>query len=131
MTFPERDERAWNGRVAAEYGCTVTFENARGETLVRTRKGPPAEALRALCNEVTALDSSFRIVAYSTPQTILGDMTGARVDHDGSGGLRREQARPEHTGAARAGVAALVHERLRLSERPHDYVAREARERNW
>lgn len=62
----------------AAYGCTVSFENDAGRTLVLHRLGKPTVALVECLGEALALDRSFRVVAYSTPQTIYADMSGGR-----------------------------------------------------
>lgn len=72
----ERDTRGWNGRLAREYGCTVTFENEDGATLTLHRRGAPEAVLAALCDEAKAIDETLRVVSYSSPATILTDVTG-------------------------------------------------------
>lgn len=122
-------ERAWNGRAAAEYGCTVTFENDGGQVLVLARKGPPRDVLRALCDAALAVDPSFRVVCYSTPETIRQDLMG-RYNHEVSARTNRSLATPENRALGQAGLLHLLHPRMRGSD-PHahrKYRALDARE---
>lgn len=105
-------ERAWKSSTAAEYGCTVTFENEAGQTLVLHRVGPPSRALAALCDEALALDPTFRLVSYSTPDTILSDVRG-RYTADQRSAAGRSQFTPEGGVLSRIGRLPLLHPRLR------------------
>jgi hypothetical protein len=107
-------ERAWNSRVAAEYGCTVTFENDGGQTLVLTRKGPPQDALRALCADALAADPTFRVICYSNPATIRQDLIG-RFDPTTSARHRDSLVRAEARALGGAGMLHMLHPRLRGS----------------
>jgi hypothetical protein len=105
-------ERAWNGRTAAEYGCTVTFENDGGQTLVMQRKGPPIDALRALCDDALAADPTFRVVCYSNPATIQQDLVG-RIDPTLSVRSSHSLVKPEGRALGAAGMLHMLHPRLR------------------
>jgi hypothetical protein len=107
-------DRAWNGRTAAEYGCTVTFENYGGQTLVLTRKGPPIDALRVLCDDALAADPTFRVVCYSNPATIHQDLVG-RIDPTLSVRSSRSLVKPEARALGAAGMLHMLHPRLRGS----------------
>lgn len=100
----ERDERRWNGRIAPEYGCTVTFENEDGATLTLHRKGAPEAALAALCDEAKAIDATLRVVSYSSPPTILSDVTGPPT---------RNGRRREASVLGQIGRLEMLHRRLR------------------
>lgn len=104
-------DRAWNGRTSAKYGCTVTFENESGQTLVLAREGSPSDVLRALCAEAIAADPSFRVVAYSSPETIRHDLRG-RFSPELSARSAASQRLPEGRALARVGLTALIHPRL-------------------
>ena len=69
-----------NGRERAEYGCTTTWKNAKGETLTVYRGGPPRAALLSVARDVTQLDDTYLLLTYSTPETIYRDLAtvGAR-----------------------------------------------------
>jgi hypothetical protein len=108
----ELHDRAWNGRTAAEYGCTVTFENDGGQTLVLTRKGQPGAALRALCADALAADPTFRVVCYSNPETIRQDLIG-RVDPTMSARHSRSLVKPEGRALGGVGMLHMLHPRLR------------------
>jgi hypothetical protein len=107
-------ERAWNGRTSAHYGCTVTFENDGGQTLVLTRTGPPGDALRALCADALAADPSFRVVCYSNPETIRQDLIG-RVDPTMSARHSKSLVHPEGRALGAAKMLHMLHPRLRGS----------------
>ena len=66
------------GRERAEYGCIVTFRSndEPGHVWTIHKLGPPLKALRAACDEALNIDESFRVVSFSTPETVYGDMQG-------------------------------------------------------
>lgn len=72
-----------SGEEAATYGVTVSFENAAGERLVVHRSGPRRVAIEQCFAVATGYDSTFRIIAISTPQSIFTDMQGARLPRFG------------------------------------------------
>jgi hypothetical protein len=90
----------------------VTFENDGGQTLVLTRKGPPKDALRALCDDALAADPTFRVVCYSNPATITQDLIG-RVDPTISARHSHSLVRPEGRTLGAAGMLHMLHPRLR------------------
>lgn len=100
----ERDERAWNGRLSAEYGCTLTLENDGGETLTLHRAGRPETVLGMLCDEALQIDGTLRVISYSSPATILADVTGPPT---GTGRHR------EATVLGMVGRLQMLHPRLR------------------
>lgn len=130
-TLRERDERIWNSRVAAEYGCTVTFESESGQTLTLSRRGHPIAAFKALCADALAQDATYRLVGYSTPQTIRTDLDGARIEHFGAGGERRGQPTPEAIIASHSDLLPVVHPRLRGAQLDHQERDEEAHYRGW
>ena len=68
-----------NGVERARYGCTTTWKNAKGETLTVYRGGSPKEAVAEIARDVLALDETYRLVCYSTPETIYRDVAMADV----------------------------------------------------
>jgi hypothetical protein len=105
-------ERAWNGRTAAAYGCTITFEADDGMTLTLARVGQPNAVARALCAEAEALDPTYRVVSYSSPRTILTDLEGRFSD--GARALRHVAGQsPEGQALSGAGLLRMLHPRLR------------------
>jgi hypothetical protein len=105
----------------AHYGCTVSFENATGDRRTRTRSGSPSLVLAALCDEALALDPTYRVVSYSSPQTIYGDLVGARADRvqrrqGNTEGVQRS-AFPEAAMLAQVRRSEMLHPRLRLYDR--------------
>lgn len=98
------------------YGCTVTFatlDKSRWLTLVATNE-QPTKGLRALVREALRIDPSFRVVSYSTPQTILVDISGNR------GGANGRGVSVERTALSRIGMSKYLHpEAERPSVRNH------------
>lgn len=99
-----------NGDARAEYGCVVSFENADGATFSVHRQGPPLRGLKEACAIALARDEGYRVVCFSTPQTIFTDLQ----ERDYAG----PQRLPEHIALGRIGLAALLHPRLRSPGRP-------------
>lgn len=92
-----------NGKEAAEYGATVTLENADGERLTVHRAGMPVRrCVRDAYDYATRLDPGYRIVAVSTPTSVYGDLIGAE---------RRNGVSPESA----MGLGEMLHPRLRRS----------------
>ena len=117
----ERVRPAMGGSSRPQYGFILSFENSCGQTLSLHKKGPILKWVREACAGALALDSSFRVVAYSTPDTILGDLQGAREpirvkSRAGHVGVSREAlvepVLPEMAVLARAGLRELLHPRL-------------------
>src|SRR4051812_16350582 len=100
----ESDERGWNGRISAEYGCTVTFESDGGERLTLSRVGAPERVLGELCDEALQIDETLRVICYSSPATITADVTGPPT--------RNGRAR-EATVLGMIGRLEMLHPRLR------------------
>lgn len=120
-----RDPRNWmSGAKSAEYGCVCTFENDRGETLSGHRTGPLMAGLRDLIEAAQARDPSYRLTSYSTPTSILSDITGRRTRRIGIDGRPSESALPEVISASRIGRLDAIHPRLRLVMRAHDSTLR-------
>ena len=63
-----------------QYGATATFrEDVSGETWTRSVTGVTAVvALREMVGEADSWPGSWKLVAFSTPQTIFTDMAGTR-----------------------------------------------------
>jgi hypothetical protein len=104
-----------NSRERAQYGCTTTWENAAGRRLVLSRVGPPSVVLRRQAEDALALDETFRLVCYSTPETIYTDLQGARLARWTNGGSTRTDpdngkwAAPIHPEAVALGMLGLRH----------------------
>lgn len=102
------------GRDRAKYGCMVSFENADGETLVLHRLGAPRAALEIACDDALALDPTFRVTSYSTPQTIYADLQGREAFASGQG-FDTAPMLPEAQALGRAGRRTMLHPRLKRS----------------
>lgn len=113
-TPPGKTKTIYGGHDAALFGCTATFENSEGKTLTIHRDGPTLTGLRNACLTAFALDQTFKIVAYSTPQTIFGDLDGARGDLQPSNGkaARQRKPHPETIMMGRIKMRHMVHPRL-------------------
>lgn len=96
----------------AQFGCTVTFENEAGKRLTYHRTGPPADVLRQLCEAALAKDDTYRVISYSTPQTIYTDLQGERESETYS--LKKEPTLPEEQALGRIGMLHM----LRLKQKP-------------
>lgn len=109
----------------AEYGCIVTFENAARQRLVLARVGPPMKALKIACDDAREADSTFRIVSYSSPETVYRDLVGRTTGESDSRSILSVEVQV----ATRAGLREMLHERLiRLAEgRLEDRKLRRAR----
>lgn len=117
-----------NSEDRARYGSLTTWENAAGETFVIHRTGKLKEAIREAAAIALALDPSFRLVSYSTPDTIYTDLKGGRADfiHPASGfkatyGKANPVALPEQIILGQAGLRHLIHPkivRLTTGQRP-------------
>ena len=101
-------------RERAEYGCTLTFENDNGQRLVVVRKGPPMAGFRQACAIALSHDETFRVISYSTPETIFRDLTG-RMVMDGNTTVML----PELQLAARYGLRHMLHRRLLEASEAH------------
>lgn len=96
----------------ALYGAIVSFENADEKTLTIHRQGPPEKVVLAACEIALRLDPSFRVVSYSTPQTIFADLDGARM-HRVHLNFDTPSNRPEELILSRLGLSSMLHPRLR------------------
>ncbi len=85
-----RGNTKFSGRDRQAYGCLLSFEADDGSTLTLHRTGPRRTAIRTAVAIALAQDESYRVVAFSTPETIYTDLTGGRVD-----GKRGPVALPE------------------------------------
>src|SRR2546430_15146 len=117
-----------NGQERNRFGCLTTWENGEGKTITLLRTGPMKEALSHAAECVLMLDPTFRLVAYSTPETIYSDLIGARADNQlqaGSNGWShgKTRARPlsEQMALGRIGRPDLLHPRL--AQRGRDFRA--------
>lgn len=90
-----------------QYGCVMTFENADGKRLVIHRLGNANAATHACCETALRLDPTFRVICYSSPQTVYADILG-RIEHKSAAGTQTIQ-RPEPQALSRAGLAHLIH----------------------
>lgn len=105
-----------------KYGCITTWEAPDGMTLTLHRTGPTlAAALRTAAAIALGEREDYQLAAYSTPETIYGDLIGARADYlkpSGYGGKTswsQPAALPEQIVLANAGLSwrELLHPRLR------------------
>jgi hypothetical protein len=83
-----------------------------GDRLTLHATGPAGLAVSGLCATALARDPSYRLISYSTPETIYGDMQGNRADIVGPTGLVRRQPRPEAQILGRIGRIDLLHPRF-------------------
>lgn len=60
-------------------GITTTWKNEYGELLTVHRTGRPTRILAEIAAGVTRDDPTYRLVSYSTPDTILRDLQGTRM----------------------------------------------------
>lgn len=67
-----------NARDRAKHGCVTTWQNADGRTLSLYREGSPRKGIASAINTALALDPSFRLVSYSTPETVYRDLVADR-----------------------------------------------------
>jgi hypothetical protein len=112
---------AFSGRDRGAFGCIVTFENAAGDTLSGHRPGKPLAALTQLCDAALELDPSFRVVSYSTPETILTDLRGRQV-RDMRTAERGGGSIPEPFACGMAKRREMLHPRLRGGSRSADLL---------
>ena len=98
----------------AIYGVIVTFENERGELLTRHCDGPPQKALERLLAEAEAKDPTFKVVAYSNPQSIYGDLVGSRAHYVDETGHPQAPNWPEVGALARIHRLDALHPRLAI-----------------
>lgn len=92
-----------NGRERAEYGCVTIWKNAAGETMQVYRGGSPREALITTARDVLSRDDTFRLLVYSTPETIYRDLAMADARQNP---LART---PESAALAQVGLHHLLH----------------------
>lgn len=95
-----------NGRERAEYGATISFENADGRRLtVANTHMPVRSAIKAACVEARMLDATYRVVSISTPDTIFSDLQQREISHGRPD--NREEWQLSHVGET-----AMLHPRL-------------------
>lgn len=92
-----------NGVERAKYGCTTTWKNASGELLTVHRGGSPKVAVIDIARDVLALDETYRLVCYSTPETIYRDVAMADAR------LNTKARTPESAVLSMAGLSHLLH----------------------
>jgi hypothetical protein len=107
--WPDAPQVLKGGAERAEYGCIVTFERDDGLRLTIHRQGPPMKGLRQACAIALAQDESYRIISYSTPQTIMTDLNGRKPT---AGASTFDSV--EALVASQAGMRAMLHPRLVL-----------------
>lgn len=101
-----------SGRQRADFGCITTWEAATGQRLTLHRAGRTRDVLARMCDYVVTIDPTYRLICYSTPQTIYGDMDGARADFVGQFGYGQPAAKPEETVLGAIGRRDMLHMRL-------------------
>jgi hypothetical protein len=104
-----------SGRERAAVGCLMTFEAADGSRLTLHGFGSAAATVGALCDAALAREPSFRLIAYSTPETVFADITGGRADFTHSSGEPQRRALPEMRALALACRKEMLHPRLAAS----------------
>ncbi len=107
----ESDPRNMSGEERADHGAIVSFQNGQGRRLTLHREGGVIVSVRAMCAIALARDESYRVLAISTPASIMGDLDG-RVH--GAHSARGEQIAVLNQDAAilrRAGFPELLHPR--------------------
>lgn len=73
----------WATSKRDEFGVIVTVRlHPTGELRSLHEPGLRIEALRAIADKLDRAAGDWKIVCYSTPQTILGDMKGLRSVND-------------------------------------------------
>jgi hypothetical protein len=101
-----------NARERAEYGCVTSWRNADGKTLTLVRTGPPRVGIDEMCDVAIGLDPSFRLTAYSTPETVYDDVSSNRGRYRGKNGEWRDKTLPEISALAAIGRRDLAHRSL-------------------
>lgn len=91
-------------------GCTVSFINDAGEQLTLTRQGPPRESLKQMLDAALSVDATYKVIAYSTPDSILMDINGSR--RHGYEEKRVNRQHPEMAALAAIGRKDLCHRTL-------------------
>lgn len=109
-------------------GITTTWKNESGELLTVHRTGRPGRILAEIAADVTRLDPSYRLVSYSTPDTILRDLQGTRMlrkhsrnRHDVPG---TELKLPEPNALGKIGRLDLLHPDLMAKDHDASFRAR-------
>lgn len=105
---PSKSRQWLSGDNRRELGAITSWETADGRSLVLHRKGATKEWLPALCDEVVALEPSFRLAAYSTIDTIRTDLEGSRATTQ----IGRFVQLPERYALALVRRPELLHPRL-------------------
>lgn len=102
----------FSGRERQEAGCIVSFEGDAGAAYVVHRTGPSARAIKSACDAARARDATLRVVAISSPETIMSDLLGrgllTRSDDAPSG----RRAVPEPQYLTRSGELPMLHPSL-------------------
>lgn len=102
------------GYMQQKFGFTTTWENADGKTLTVHRVGRIREQLVGVIDVVLKLDPSFRLVCYSTPDTILTDIEGRQLRRERDG---RPIAGPESIVVGAVKRMDLLHPRFDRRDR--------------
>ncbi len=97
------------GYMRPRFGFVATWENAAGRTLTVHRVGPVKAQLLDVIRVVLSLDPSFRLVGYSTPDTILTDLQGRTLKRADDG---RPVPLPESIALGMVGRLELLHPRF-------------------
>lgn len=107
-----RAEMNTNGTQRKEAGCTCTFEAADGKRITMHRFGSPTGGVRDMCETALAADPTYRLISYSTPESIHSDITGARADGQGPENTTARRALPEQLILGRIRMLHMLHPRL-------------------
>lgn len=105
-----------SGQRRAQFGCMMTFENDQGDTLTLHAIGAPLKMVPKLCDYALTRDGSNRVVSYSTPETILTDLSCSRMMEVDFTGRLRTFVRPEDHVLKRCDRGHLLHPRLKRTD---------------
>lgn len=106
-----------SGQQKAADGCICTFENRSGERYTLHSVGPPTKIVSLMCDHALAVGSDFRLISYSTPETIFGDLDGARAAGLNWQGFSTPKPSPEKRILGQVGRLEMLHPRLGMDER--------------
>jgi len=111
MTTPHSRARRLDGteiNPRDEYGCIVTVREQRTREVGSLHiGGKRMEALQRICDLIDLADGDWRILSYSTPQTIATDLKGKREIRNYQNAVSHND-NPEATALGRIGRLDLL-----------------------
>ncbi len=107
----ESDPRNMSGEERADFGAIVSFQNDRGQRLTLHREGGVIASVHAMCAMAIARDDSYRVLAISTPASIMGDLDGRIAGAHSATGTQIAVLNQDASILRRAGFAELLHPR--------------------